>query len=241
MIISSIDIQGGKVVQLRQGRELVLQRDDPAALAAEFNRYGEVAVIDLDAAMGNHPNTEMITPLLHTAECRVGGGIKTVEQAALLVSLGAKKIIVGSAAFRTYGGFALNTEFLKALSEKIGRQRIIIAVDAKDGYIVADGWKTSTGLPLVETAKRAAEYAGELLFTCVEREGTMTGINLDAVKELRAAAGMECLITVAGGVATLDEVKLIAKLGCDVQLGMALYTGKINLADGFFSYRSISF
>ena len=171
MVISSIDIKDGKVVQLRQGRELVLQRDDAAALAAEFNRYGEVAVIDLDAAMGNAHNAEIINPLLRIAECRVGGGIKTVEQAAMLVSLGAKKIITGSATFRTESGFALNAEFLNELANKIGRRRIVVAVDARlgnNGYeIVVDGWKTTTKFPLIETAKCAAKFAGELLFTCV--------------------------------------------------------------------------
>jgi phosphoribosyl-ATP pyrophosphohydrolase/phosphoribosyl-AMP cyclohydrolase len=234
MIISSIDIQNGKVVQLRQGAELVLERDNPVELAAEFDRYGEVAVIDLDAAMGKGTNIEQIKPLLRKAECRVGGGIRTPEQAKDLVSLGARKIIIGSAAFRLpSGGFAVNIPFLEAMSKKIGRQRLIVAVDARGGEIVVDGWKTPTGLNLIEAAKAVEPFAGELLFTCVEREGTMTGIDLESVSKLRAA--VSCQITVAGGVSTLDEVEKIAALGCDVQLGMALYTGKINLAEAFIA------
>jgi len=231
MIIASIDIQDGKVVQLKQGEELILKRDNADELAVEFDRYGEIAVIDLDSAMGKGSNLEMIKPLLRKAECRVGGGIRTPDQAKELVSLGARKIIVGSGAFRVGGQFAVNTQFLESMSKKIGRERLIVAVDARNGEIVVDGWKTPTGLDLIESAKAVEPYAGEILFTCVEREGTMTGIDPAPVRKLREA--VNCQITAAGGVSTLAEVEEIAALNCDVQLGMALYTGKINLADAF--------
>jgi phosphoribosyl-ATP pyrophosphohydrolase/phosphoribosyl-AMP cyclohydrolase len=246
MVIASIDIQDGKVVQLRQGSDLVLQRDNAAELAEEFDRYGEVAVIDLDAAMGKGNNTELVKSLLRKAECRVGGGIRTVEQAKELISLGAKKIIIGSLAFREpakkgagkeNGEFSLNKTFLEALEKRIGRERIIIAVDARAAdaayEIIIDGWKTPTGLPLAETAAEAAPFASELLFTCVDREGTMSGTDLEPVRELRNAAGKNCRLTAAGGVSSLEEIETLAELGCDVQLGMALYTGKINLAGAF--------
>jgi len=245
MVIASIDIQSGKVVQLKQGGELVLQRDNAEELAQEFNRYGEAAIIDLDAAMGKGSNIEMIKPLLRKAECRVGGGIRTPEQAKELVSLGARKIIIGSNAFRNPekkdtgqkgGEFAVNISFLDVMAKKIGRERLIVAVDARardsGSYeIVVDGWKTSTGLDLINAAKLVEPFAGELLFTCVDREGTMTGIDLEPVRKLREA--VKCGITAAGGISTLNEIKEIAAIGCDVQLGMALYTGKINLADAF--------
>jgi phosphoribosyl-ATP pyrophosphohydrolase/phosphoribosyl-AMP cyclohydrolase len=234
MVIASIDIQNGKAVQLRQGEELVLQRDNPAELAAEFDRYGEVAVIDLDAAMGKGSNLELIKPILRKAECRVGGGIRTPEQARELVSLGARKIITGSAAFRdSAGAFGVNIAFLEAMSTKIGRERLIVAVDARDGEIVVDGWKTPTSINLIEAAKEVEPYASELLFTCVEREGTMTGIDLEPARKLREA--VSCQVTVAGGVSTLGEIEQLAAAGCDVQLGMALYTGKITLAEAFIA------
>jgi phosphoribosyl-ATP pyrophosphohydrolase/phosphoribosyl-AMP cyclohydrolase len=234
MVIASIDVQNNTVVQLKQGEELMLQRDNPEELIRDFDRYGEVALIDLDAAMGRGNNDALLRPLFRLAQCRVGGGIRTVEKAGELVSLGAAKIIVGSAAFRSgekKDSFAPQLEWLKALGAKIGRERVIAAVDARGGVITVDGWKTPTGLPLIETARAIEPYVSELLFTCVEREGTMTGVNLDAVKELRAA--VSCKVTAAGGVSTLEEIQALAKLGCDVQLGMALYTGKINLADAF--------
>ena len=233
MVIASIDIQNGKVVQLKQGEELVLQRDNADDLALEFDRYGEVAVIDLDAAMGKGSNLEMLKPLLRKAECRVGGGIRTPQQARELVSLGARKIIVGSSAFRdaAKNEFTVNAAFLEAVSKKIGRERLIVAVDARGTQIVVDCWKTPTGLDLFDAAKAVEPFAGELLFTCVEREGTMTGIDLEPVRRLRES--VSCRITVAGGVSTLAEIGDISALGCDVQLGMALYTGKISLADAF--------
>ncbi|MCL2042694.1 MAG: phosphoribosyl-ATP diphosphatase [Treponema sp.] len=234
MVIASIDIQNGKVVQLKQGDELVLQRDNPLELAAEFDRYGEVAVIDLDAAMNKGSNIELIKPLLQKAECRVGGGIRTPQQAKELVSLGARKIIVGSAAFRdASGNFGVNIPFLESMAKTIGRERLIVAVDARGGEIVVDGWKTPTGLDLIAAAKAVEVYAGELLFTCVEKEGMMQGIDLEPVQNLRAA--VSCQITAAGGVSTLDEIESLAAIGCDVQLGMALYTGKIALADAFIA------
>ncbi len=234
MVIASLDIQNGKVVQLKQGSQLMLERDDAAALAAEFDKYGEVAVIDLDAAMKTGSNDGLVKSLLRRADCRVGGGIATVERAAELVSLGAKKVIIGSKAFRpTADSFGINSSFLEALVKKIGRERIIVAVDAREGEIVVDGWKTATGLKLIESAQALEPYAGELLYTCVEREGTMTGTNLESVRALREA--VSCLVTVAGGVTSLEEIEAIARLGCDVQLGMALYTGKIDLAQAFIA------
>ena len=251
MVIASIDIQNGKAVQLKQGKDLVLQRENVRELAAEFDRYGEAAVIDLDAAMNTGSNLETIKPLLRIAECRVGGGIRTAKQARELVSLGACKIIIGSAAFRNpesagardggqslRTGFGLNTAFLEELKNNIGRERVILAVDSKitagGSYeICADGWKTPTGLDMIETARAAEPYVSEFLFTCVNREGTMTGIDPEPVRLLREA--VSCRITAAGGVSTLGEIEMLAALGCDVQLGMALYTGKINLADAFVS------
>ncbi|MCL2070238.1 MAG: phosphoribosyl-ATP diphosphatase [Treponema sp.] len=242
MVVASIDLQNGKVVQLRQGAELVLQRDNAAELAEEFDRYGEVAVIDLDAAMGKGTNIEIIKALLRKAECRVGGGIRTVEQAKELISLGAKKIIVGSVVFRNPakkgagiagGEFTVNLPLLEDFAKEIGRQRLIVAVDARGGEIVVDGWKTPTGIDLLHAAQAVEKYSSELLFTCVEREGTMSGIDMELVKKLRNA--VSCSLTAAGGASSLGEIEELARLGCDVQVGMALYTGKVKLASAFIA------
>ena len=245
MVISSIDLKNGKVVQLKNGKDLVLERDDANALIENFDFYGEVAIIDLDAALGNiiqegkhrgtTANTELLKSLLRKGNVRVGGGIKDVKKAKELISLGAEKVIIGSAAWASSedraNGKILNTEFLDELVKTIGKQRIIISVDAIHGDIAVKGWTETAGIPLLEGAKEAEKYASELLFTCVEKEGCMTGTDLEQAKKLREA--VKCRIVVAGGVSTLEEVVTLEKMGCDVQLGMALYTEKVFLDQCF--------
>lgn len=228
MVIASIDIMQGKVVQLKQGQDKMLERDDPFALAAEFDKYGEIAVIDLDAAMGKGENSQLVKELVTRAECRVGGGIRSVGRAQELVESGARKVIIGSQAFENN---QINHNFLQELAAAVGRRHIIIAVDSLHGEIVTRGWKHQTNIPLLDAVRQLEPYASEFLFTCVEREGTMTGTDLEMVQKLTQATNSR--ITAAGGVATLDEVKELAALGVDVQLGMALYTGKIHLTDTF--------
>ena len=239
MVISSIDMKDGKVVQLKNGKDLVLERDNPVELIEEFNKYGEVAIIDLDAALGNvtpkgtTPNTETLKSLLRHGNVRVGGGIRDVKKAKELISLGAEKVIIGSAAFNAnpQDGNILNTAFLDELVAAIGKQRIIISVDAINGEIAIKGWTETAGIPLIDGAKEAEKYASELLFTCVEREGCMSGTDMNLVKELRSA--VSCRLVVAGGVSSLEEIIELESLGCDVQLGMALYTGAVSLKDAF--------
>ena len=232
MVISSIDLKDGKVVQLKNGKEPVLSRTDADSLAAEFNIYGETAVIDLDAALthtdegplkGQTPNSALLARLLRKGNMRAGGGIRTVKRAKELISLGAEKVIIGSAAFAGGGESrksssgaqsVLNTDFLDELVKAIGKQRIIIAVDARDGIISVKGWTQSSGIPLLDGARAAEKYAG-------------------AVRSLRQA--VRCRLTAAGGVSTVREVEELEKLGVDVQLGMALYTGAVKLKDCFIA------
>ena len=239
MVISSIDLKDGKVVQLKNGKDLVLERDNPLELIEDFNKFGETAIIDLDAALGNvtpkgtTANTQILKSLLRHGNVRVGGGIRDVKKAKELISLGAEKVIVGSAAFNKdpKEGQILNTQFLEELVNAIGKQRIIISVDAINGEIAIKGWTETAGIPLIDGAKEAEKYASELLFTCVEREGCMTGTDMELVKSLRQA--VSCRLVVAGGVSTVEEIVALEKLGCDVQLGMALYTGAVSLKDAF--------
>ena len=240
MVISSIDLKNGHVVQLKNGKELVLQRDDADALIAQFDMFGEVAVIDLDAALGNidakgnTENTHLLKSLLHRGNVRTGGGIRSVKRAKELISLGAEKVIIGSAAWKANpvpGESVLNEEFLTELATAIGKDRIIISVDAINGKIAVKGWTETVDIPLVEGAKQAEKFCSELLFTCVEKEGCMQGTNMDYVRALREA--VKCRVVVAGGVSSVQEIKELEKLHCDVQLGMALYTGKVDLKEAF--------
>ena len=240
MVISSIDLKDGHVVQLKNGKDLIIQRDDADALIRDFNLYGEVAVIDLDAALGNIDakgntvNTPLLKKLLHQGNVRTGGGIRSVKRARELVSLGAEKVIIGSAAWKSNpqpGESVLNEDFLNELAAAIGKDRIIISVDALNGKIAVKGWTETVDIPLVEGAKQAEKFCSELLFTCVEKEGCMQGTNMDYVKQLRDA--VHCRVVAAGGVSTVEEIIELEKMHCDVQLGMALYTGKVGLKDAF--------
>lgn len=240
MVISSIDLKNGHVVQLKNGKELVLQRDDADALIAQFDMFGEVAVIDLDAALGNidakgnTENTHLLKSLLHRGNVRTGGGIRSVKRAKELISLGAEKVIIGSAAWKANpvaGESVLNEDFLNELAAAIGKDRIIISVDAINGKIAVKGWTETVDIPLVEGARQAEKFCSELLFTCVEKEGCMQGTNMDYVRALREA--VKCRVVVAGGVSSVQEIKELEKLHCDVQLGMALYTGKVDLKEAF--------
>ena len=241
MVIASIDLKDGHVVQLKNGKDLVLQRDDADALIADFDKYGEVAIIDLDQALrntdakGNTKNTELLKHLLRHGNVRVGGGIRDVKKARELISLGAEKVIVGSAAWAkdTTSGEILNKAFLEELVKAVGKQRIIISVDAIGGKIAVKGWKETVDIPLIEGAKAAEAYCSELLFTSVEKEGCMQGTDMASCRALRDA--VKCRVVVAGGVNSLSEIAELEKIGCDVQLGMALYTGVVSLKDSFIS------
>lgn len=243
MVISSIDLKDGHVVQLKNGKDLVLQRDDADKLIGDFNKYGEVAIIDLDAAMrntdekGNTKNTALLKSLLRKGNVRVGGGIRDVKKARQLLSLGAEKVIIGSAAWNSGRKSAedpiLNTAFLDELTSAIGKEHVIISVDAINGKIALKGWTETANIDLIEGAKAAEKYAGELLFTCVEKEGCMQGTDMSMVKSLRDA--VKCRVVAAGGVNSLEQIVELERLGCDVQLGMALYTGKVSLKESFIS------
>lgn len=234
MVISSIDLKGGEVVQLKNGKDLVLKREDPLSLIKEFDRYGKVAVVDLDAAMGEGDNLDLMKSLLRKGDVRCGGGIRTTKRAKELVSLGAQKVIVGSTAWEGDPASSyLNKDFLSELVAAIGKERVIIALDARDGKVAINGWKKTLDLNYLDAAVLAEKYSSELLFTCVEREGCLKGGPLEEAKKLRERVSSS--LTIAGGVSTIDEIVALEDLCCDVQLGMALYTGAVDLGEAFVS------
>ena len=217
MIIPSIDLQGGQTVQLVQGSRKELDAGDPRPIARRFSLIGETAVIDLDAAMGKGTNQPLVRELLDLCPCRVGGGIRTPEQARMWLDAGAHKIILGTAA---------HPDLLK----QFPRQRLIAALDARDGEVVVEGWKTRTGTRILDRMRELRPYVGGFLVTFVETEGTLAGLSADRVRPLLEAAG-DCRITAAGGVRTPEEIGSLDALGVDAQVGMALYKGLIHPAD----------
>ncbi len=217
MIVPSIDLIGGHAVQLEGGRELRIDAGDPRPIAERFRLAGEVAVIDLDAALGQGSNAETIRDLLKLARCRVGGGIRTVEAALEWLDAGASKVILGTAA---------TPEVLSQLP----RERVIAAVDAVDGEVVVEGWQTKTGTTVLERIEALRPYVSGFLVTFVEREGRMGGTRLDQVATLVEAAG-DARVTIAGGVTTPEELAVVDHVGADAQVGMALYSGVLDLGD----------
>ena len=217
MIVPSIDIMGGRAVQLRRGKEFVLDGGDPVARLEEFSLAGEVAVVDLDAALGRGSNAAIIRDLATRAPCRVGGGIRDLDSARRWLDAGAVQVMIGTAA---------TPDFCGALP----RERVIAAVDAERGEIVVDGWRTKTGVPVLERVRALAPTVGGFLFTQVEREGEMGGFDCAAIEAVvRAAAGAR--VTAAGGITTATEVGELDRLGADAQVGMALYTSRLSLGD----------
>ncbi|MCP4619045.1 MAG: phosphoribosyl-ATP diphosphatase, partial [Bradyrhizobium sp.] len=217
MIIPSIDISGGNAVQLIGGQEKALDAGDPMAVAERFAVAGPLAVIDLDAAMGTGDNGEVIEQLVGRYECRVGGGIRSIEAAERWLDAGAAQIILGTAA---------RPELLSQLP----RERVIAALDARDGEVMVEGWQTATGTGVLERMGELRDLVSGFLVTFIEVEGRMTGTQTDQVQQLVESAGTARL-TVAGGVTTAEEIAAIDRLGADAQVGMALYTGMLDLAD----------
>jgi phosphoribosylformimino-5-aminoimidazole carboxamide ribotide isomerase len=220
MIIPCIDLMDGKVVQLVQGRDKALEGDAPLEMLHKFAAFPEIQVIDLDAAMGKGENGAIVEMLASRAKCRVGGGVRTPERARKLVEQGAHRVIVGTAAF---------TPVLAEIAAAVGPERLIVALDSKGGKIVVKGWQEATNLTAEEIVGSLEPYCGGFLCTYVDKEGMLQGTDLAWFRRLRAATRHE--LTAAGGITTVEEIHELAALGIHAALGMAIYTGRLNLAE----------
>ncbi len=214
----------GKVVQLVQGRDKALEGGTPEEMLKTFAAFPVIQVIDLDAAIGRGENDALVEFLAARAVTRVGGGVRTPERAAKLIAQGARKVIVGTAAFRPDG---IHRELLESIAGAVGKEQILIALDSKDGRIVVKGWRESTQLTAETVIQDLEPYCGGFLCTYVDKEGMMQGTDLDWFRRLRAATSHE--ITAAGGITTYDDVRELQKLGIHAALGMAIYTGRLDL------------
>ncbi len=228
MMIPCIDLQDGRAVQLVHGRERKLAVDDVFGLLDRFGAHPLIHVIDLDAAMRKGSNAKLVRELCAAAKkrkmrVRVGGGIRTVAQAAKLVGCGAEQIIVGSAAFKDG---RVNAKFLARLAHRVGRKRIMIALDTEGGHILVRGWQEKLRLRPEEVIPALEKYASGFLCTYVDAEGTMRGTNLSWFRKLRRVTTRP--ITAAGGIHKRSEIRALAKINMDAAVGMALYTGKLS-------------
>jgi len=226
MIFPCIDLMDGKVVQLVQGRDKALEGDAPLEMLRRFAAFPEIQVIDLNAAMGTGSNDELVSLLAAHARTRVGGGVRSVDRARALVDQGAHKVIVGTAVFSEDG---INAPLLEGLAAAIGKERLIVALDSKEGRIVVKGWRESTRFTAEEVLASLEPYCSGFLCTYVDKEGMLQGTDLGWFRRLRAATSLE--ITAAGGITTLDEVRVLLAMDVHAALGMAVYTGRLSLAD----------
>jgi len=215
MIIPSIDLMDGHAVQLIGGKEKALDAGDPRPIAKRFARAGEIAVIDLDAALGRGDNSAVIKELLAIAPCRVGGGIRDLETARNWLDAGAAKIILG-------------TKAVPEILRELPRMRVMAALDAEHGDVVVEGWQTKTGVTIEARMAQLRDLVGGFLITFVEREGRLEGGDQGRAEALVAGAG-GVRITFAGGVTTADEIAALDRIGADAQVGMALYTERLDL------------
>lgn len=221
MILPSIDLQNGSAVQLRSGKDLAVDGGDPLPWFERFSRVGEVAVVDLDAAFGRGHHRDLIRELCRRGPCRVGGGIRDLDTARELLDAGATRVVLGTMA---------KPEILRELP----RERVVAALDAVDGEVVVDGWRTRTGRGIAERMQELQPYVSGFLVTFVEREGQLVGLDLARVRAVKEAAGDRELVF-AGGVASPSDVAELDRLGIDAQVGMALYTGRFTVADALIA------
>jgi phosphoribosylformimino-5-aminoimidazole carboxamide ribotide isomerase len=218
VIIPCIDLMDGKVVQLVQGRDKALEGGAPLEMLAKFRAFPEIQVIDLDAAMGRGENHALVELLASRAKCRIGGGVRTAERARKLIGQGAHRVIVGTAAF---------TPEIDEIAAAVGPEKIVIALDSRYGKIVVKGWQEATEFTAEEAIGRLEQFCGGFLCTYVDKEGMMQGTDLEWFRRLRAATSHE--ITAAGGITTVDDIRALKAMNIHAAVGMAIYTGRLDL------------
>lgn len=224
MLIPSIDLKGGAVVQLVQGERLAIRDEDVFAWVDRFKPYPKVQVIDLDAAMGVGDNLALVRQIAGSLSCRVGGGIRSIDRARDVLAAGAAQVIVGSALF---ADGRPDVEFAARLRDDIGRERIIGSVDSRGGRVVIHGWKTVLPLTAAEAVRALEPYCDEFLYTHVDNEGLMRGTDMAAIRAVAESTIRR--VTAAGGITTQAEIDQLDAIGIDAVVGMALYTRTLSL------------
>ena len=224
MLIPSIDLQNGHVVQLVQGEKLAIEAPDPEPWITKFAPFPRVQLIDLDAARGRGDNAALVAAICGRLPCRVGGGIRNVERAQTVLAGGAHAVIVSSALFRDG---AVDLEFAQTLSDAVGPERVIAAVDSRGGHVAIHGWKTVLPITAVDAVRALEPYCGEFLYTHVDTEGLMRGTDMEAILAVRRATARR--VTAAGGITTREEIDRLHAEAVDAVVGMAIYTGLLPL------------
>ena len=222
MLIPSIDLQQGKVVQLVQGNRRELASDDLDGWIARFSSFPLVQLIDLDSAMGTGHNDDLVRYVCQRLPVQVGGGVRTIDRARLWLEAGARRVILGSSLFTND---AVRVDQAEAFSAALGADRLIAAVDSRGGLVTIKGWKVMTTIRAADAVRALTPHVGAFLYTHVDTEGTLAGLNLDAVTTIAAATSRK--VIAAGGIRSMDEVETLDALGIDAVVGMAIYKGVI--------------
>ncbi|HXB21808.1 MAG TPA: 1-(5-phosphoribosyl)-5-[(5-phosphoribosylamino)methylideneamino] imidazole-4-carboxamide isomerase [Candidatus Solibacter sp.] len=222
MLIPSIDVLGGKIVQLVQGEKKALEFNDFDYWINRFSEYPLVQLIDLDAAMGQGSNHELIAMVCQRLPCQVGGGIRNRERAAELLGLGARRVIFGSSLLQDG---KINVALAEVCSAHLGTERLTFAIDSRNGKVSIKGWKENTEISPLDMLQALGSYCGAFLYTHIDTEGTMTGFPMEVARGLRQATTKQLIV--AGGIRSMDEVNALDAIGADAVVGMAIYTGLI--------------
>jgi len=220
VLIPSIDLMGGKIVQLVQGEKKALEFDDFEYWIERFSAYPLVQLIDLDAAMGHGGNRELIASICKRLPCQTGGGIRDVARGAELLALGARRVIYGSALLKDS---AINTSLAAEASASLGAKQLTFAIDSRKGKVAIQGWKENTGVDPAEMVRALDPYCGAFLYTHIDTEGTMTGFPVDRARQLAGLTKKQMIV--AGGIRSRAEVDELHAMGVDAVVGMAIYTG----------------
>jgi phosphoribosylformimino-5-aminoimidazole carboxamide ribotide isomerase len=220
MLIPSIDLMGGKIVQLVQGKKKALEFDDFETWVTRFSKYPLVQLIDLDAAIGTGDNVELVKKLALQLPCQVGGGIRSVAAAKATLAAGAQRVILGSALFAQE---KLNTEFAQELARVVGSNRVVFALDAIGGRVAIHGWRKVTDVSPLQMVQALEPWCGAFLYTHVETEGLLQGFPQDVIRPLRGASSRQMIA--AGGIRSQKEIDDLHAIGVDAVVGMAIYQG----------------
>ena len=226
MLIPSIDLMGGKIVQLVQGDKKALEFDNFEEWIARFASFPLIQLIDLDAAMGGEPNADLIELFVKRLPCQVGGGIRSIESARKMLDVGAQRVIFGSILIQNG---AINDGFAKHLAAEFGPDKLVFAIDARGGKVAIRGWREMTSISPLQMVQTLDPFCGAFLYTHIDTEGLMSGLPLEPVQELRQATTRQ--IIAAGGITAHEEIEQLHQMGVDAVVGMALYSGRMSLPD----------
>ena len=228
-VIPAIDIRGGKAVRLFQGdygRETVFN-DSPVDAAQRWLDLGatRLHVVDLDGAKtGEQVNIDLVGRIaaISHVPVQLGGAIRTIEAAQRAIARGVGRVIVGTAALE-------NEEFVGYLCDRIGSERVVVGVDARNGYVAVRGWTEESGTPVRDlVARMEASGVRRIIYTDISRDGTRTEPNFQQVDELLRATTLGILV--AGGVSRIEHLRRLAEMGVEgAIIGTAAYTGDIDM------------